>query len=776
MGKLNGLADMATSPGKEPLETYGDAPPRYSFENGQAEAPPVEELNSAFSSLHLVSPSTEVTPDTCLAHLKLLHAFETLKEDVGYTDGLWGLYDSRVLSKNDRKSNAVQNNLKLDDETGKRLAGLREKRWALFVARAVDRYEAWWGKLSTTYLTEDDMGGSEKYSGFVSPSNPLAWAENILPPLDVLMVWHAHMLNPRAYLEDCMLSCLNGLWEAGMPWELVNNAIDANFNYNVSNDCIKAWENIIGRRWDNVEDPIIKTVKCPCCSESHPIPWTTCALPEEFDGEDPGLVGRGYGDGSFKYTCTKCGKILTTEFLAVGKFVKDVQELLFHGKPMPGTLLELKTGLPKTLPRSPTFKERHERTFPNRLIKRGLRSKLLQLTAPETSPTPSVDNIRLIIEDALKDDALIKEVESVSGRDALRRYRIGQTARAHVRKMMSRYWGNRSPFALDLSGAVLRQGIFTEKMNKIDWLHSPTALETMTRLITKYQRFVKIMATYPSQVAVPTLDVDLAWHTHQLSPSAYTHWIYSKTQQLIDHDDKIDEDKLSTAFEWTSKTYQDIHGEVYSECTCWYCESVRAAHINSVGSVLRVSRNEKISESFHASGQASLCPPDNSAHISAHNSVRYSDVDRSRDQAHRRMHALHQEHLDKNYSKAQKRARKKGRELPPRDEYYYSYWGYPYMLYGPYVYPLYFTPACYPCGDPGAATSGQGAQGGCAAGACGQGGGGCGGSGACGGGGGGSCGGSGSVCGGGGGSGGGGFGGCGGGGGGGGCGGGGGGC
>lgn len=66
-----------------------------------------------------------------------------------------------------------------------------------------------------------------------------------------------------------------------------------------------------------------------------------------------------------------------------------------------------------------------------------------------------------------------------------------------------------------------------------------------------------------------------------------------KTRRLIDHDDKIDEDKLSTAFEWTSKEYQEIYGEVYSECTCWYCESIRASHVSSLCSKLRISKNEK---------------------------------------------------------------------------------------------------------------------------------------------------------------------------------------
>ncbi|KAI1138140.1 hypothetical protein F5Y05DRAFT_418995 [Hypoxylon sp. FL0543] len=766
MAKSNGVAKSGRNPEKE--NESSEALPRYSEGNGQPPAgqPPTasaDELNSAFASLDLSSWTSEVTPDTCLAHLKLLHAFQNLKEDVGYMDGLWGLFDSRAIPQHEKKSDVIEKNLKLDDEAGKRLAGLREKRWALFVARAVDRYEEWWGKLSKSSLSEYDMEqDSERYSGFTSKSNPLSWAENILPPLDVLMVWHAHMLNPRAYLEDSILYCLNGLWMAGMPWKLVNRAIDADFNYNVSNDCKKAWESIIGRKWDNIEDPLVKPLKCPSCSTSHEIPWTTCALPEDYNGPDPGLLGEGYGDGNFTYVCSNCGRTLTREFLEVAKFVKDVQNLLHNNRPMPGTILDNDTGLPKMLPRTITARERHERTFPNRLIKKHLRSKLLDLTRPEKRPTPSMNNVRVLIENAINDDATIKEVESVTGRDAIKRYRLGAEARAHTRKMMSRYWGNPSPFALELGGAVLRQGIFVEKMTKIDWLHSPAARDTMSRLIKKYERFVRLMMLNPKQVVVPTLDVDLAWHTHQLSPSTYTQWVYSKTHQLIDHDDKIDEGKLSTAFEWTSKTYQEVYGEVYSECTCWYCESIRASHVSSVGSILGVSKNEKISESFHTSGRASLCPPDNSAHISAHNSVRFQDADDRRESVHRRLHLSHQEHLDKSYEKAQKRARKKGRELPPRDEYYYSYWGYPYMLYGPYVYPIYFTPTVYPCGDPGAAMAGQGAQGACAAGACGQGGGGCGGSGGCGGGGG--CGGaSGPACGGGGGSGG-GFGGCGGGG------------
>src|SRR5947208_1503194 len=94
----------------------------------------------------------------------------------------------------------------------------------------------------------------------------------------------------------------------------------------------------------------------------------------------------------------------------------------------------------------------------------------------------------------------------------------------------------------------------------------------MTRFLKRYERFVELIAAHPDQAVVPTLDIDLAWHTHQLSPQAYFQFSVKKTGAFTDHNDRVDEDKLGSAFEWTSKAYHERYGEVYSECTCWYCE------------------------------------------------------------------------------------------------------------------------------------------------------------------------------------------------------------
>jgi hypothetical protein len=242
---------------------------------------------------------------------------------------------------------------------------------------------------------------------------------------------------------------------------------------------------------------------------------------------------------------------------------------------MGGTILHGTRAVPMAIPAKDvaTFGG----TFPNRLITLGLRTQILETLTPTTNK--SMSDIRSLIESAIKSDATVRKINSkpATGKGG----KLNPEERLAIRKMMSRYWDNHTPFAMDLSGAVIRQGSFINKMHGLDWLHSPASAATMARLLVKYDRFFRIMATNPGEVAVPTLDVDLAWHTHQLSPRAYYSFSISNTagDRFINHDDKIDEDKLSDGFEWTSKQYEKNFGEVYSECTCWYCEGKPCPYI-----------------------------------------------------------------------------------------------------------------------------------------------------------------------------------------------------
>lgn len=101
--------------------------------------------------------------------------------------------------------------------------------------------------------------------------------------------------------------------------------------------------------------------------------------------------------------------------------------------------------------------------------------------------------------------------------------------------------------------------------------------------------------------------------------------------------------------------------------------AVRSSLVSSISSLLK-TKDHKVSEKFHSSGAAKLCPPDNSAHVSAHNAVRFAGIASAVDQAKRARHARK---VEEEYQKARKRAAKRGRELPPKDEYY-NHWGYSY--------------------------------------------------------------------------------------------------
>lgn len=334
----------------------------------------------------------------------------------------------------------------------------------------------------------------------------------------------------------------------------------------------------------------------------------------------PDLVGQGYGDGNLQQVCHSCSTTVDKDLLSVAKFVNDSKLLLSKSVPMPGTILELPSGMPEA---NQNGIINQPRTWPNRIILKRLRSEIIELLQPRKYERVSMESVKIKIERAIADTSVLMDIDGVLRWPG--RYNVDPLSKMGLRKMMSRYWENFSPFALDLCSAVVRQGSFVEKMYKvrplsssspaplsfffffffsflsrprtntpkIDWLHSPSASSTMSRLIAKYLRFFAIMEAHPRKMAVPTLDVDLAWHTAQLSPKKYYDFSKGTCRKFIDHDDKIDETKLSDSFEWTSKTYQETFGEVYSECTCWYCETIRAGHISTVGGFLGVSKNEK---------------------------------------------------------------------------------------------------------------------------------------------------------------------------------------
>lgn len=708
----------------ETVPTYTEAqqqPPGYDEEN-KLEPP---DYTAGFSNLKISDEPGEFPEvNECIAHLKLLECFYRLRQKIGSTDGLFGISDRLVL----------------DIEDGERspslLAKLAEKRWAIYVARAVDRFEAWLSAIQPSQRPSLEKVQVDGEIGLlIDPSYvkvPLRpFERDNVPPVDVLMVWHAYMLNPRAYLEDCIRHGRMAIWNVEMPWRVVSECIDSEtFEHRGGEEhftaltglpvshtyaerrCSVYTANGLTSQSDNLAQEETKRIACPRCTTEKKVPWTTCYtyplgdasmvaqdLPSSIDSML--ACGSGFSDRDFQTTCSTCQMKVTHDVLQAYKFRNDIEQLLKVGSPMAGTVLGLK-GYPYRVGymTDKIWKPVSQRT--NNLFLCGLGRKILD--NPDTVLYQSMEALRDVLEDTMKDKKYMREVRGSASGSMTKIEKVG------FRKMMANYWSNSSPFALDLVGAVVRQGGFIEKMHNIDWLHSPALPSTMARLINKYNRFLQILAGNGGSFAVPTLDIDLAWHTHQLKPSQYFHYTVAKARQFIDHDDKVAETKLNDAFAQTSKLYQKLFSEPYSECTCWYCEAVRESHTSSASRLFNGS-TQKANDKLHDTPQ----DPRKSVHISTHNAVQPVDP------AYETTAKSQAEKLEAAYQKACERARKKGREPPKRDDYYYSTaYGYPCYIpaYAPYMYMAY-TPMYYPVMAPGGCMSmGPGAPGNCAAGTC----------------------------------------------------------
>lgn len=117
------------------------------------------------------SKTTSVTPDECVAHLKFLAALADLRDTVSTSDGLFGIYDSEAD--------------KFSSDVGQARGRIREKRWAVYTARAVKRFSIWWDKCIPTYdfrLRQADLKTST-YPMVINCDTKLAWPRNALPPL-----------------------------------------------------------------------------------------------------------------------------------------------------------------------------------------------------------------------------------------------------------------------------------------------------------------------------------------------------------------------------------------------------------------------------------------------------------------------------------------------------------------------------------------------------------------------------------------------------------------
>ncbi|KAK0190266.1 hypothetical protein F5146DRAFT_1193644 [Armillaria mellea] len=389
----------------------------------------------------------------------------------------------------------------------------KERRWSWFVGLAVERFERWCKE-----LTSDDEADL---------------ADKCLPPVDVIMVWHTYLLNPAWYSEDSLrnkhVKILAGMGDWFEELERTCYTIDSP----PSEARVQTWLRKTHTPYDPFESATVLTnreIVCPQC--------LTKANVRLIDTN-----ATGYLQPDFKTTCPGCWLTITKEKLGFYKLVKD---LVGTDDVLAGTL----------------------HTSDN--IKNSRGAKMIKAGILQINPRPFAKA------DAKTQEEWVVNIQKQMdySMEAFQRAMdhnpsIGEQM---LFRIVSAYKDDKI-FSLNLIGAVLRQSTFVDKMCKLGWtkpdfFSSSEDELALKHCMARYHAFLDLVSSSQAGFFVPTLDIDLIWHTHQLMARQYSYDCFEHVGRFVDHDDKVDEDKLSNAFDITCRAWQDRFGVPYTYCGC----------------------------------------------------------------------------------------------------------------------------------------------------------------------------------------------------------------
>lgn len=505
----------------------------------------------------------------CAAHLELLGCFSKLRAKVEKSEeiGRW-LFEKEY------------------DAEGASDAG--DIKWRAFVGKAVERFHMWWinfpevvknlpepvdcGKYGPLSLNEKpEFTPAKKQAGFLrqwkrKPAKPgvmdiftelekndfgsgisfRKMTAETLPPLDVLMVWHAYTLNPHAFYEDCIRLNRLELWGMPFPWDLIHNSIDnydfaftlpstaATFFMTITGQSADLYQFLVGASEkprnssiDNLRESPQKDLLCPWCEKSFNVP-----LAEWHKAGDVGDYGG---------ACGNCEKVYEKEVVSVSMFLRDVHQFfliekekeqeqgvgdkntrdgifktsksMFRGGILhPNTGHYIPQGCPTTL----------DPTFPSPTLLSGVLLSAFPQLHPTTNNDPLPD-IPSLLTTFPNTSSLLSHLSNHTqlannSDDATSPIRLLTRILTNI---VTTYQylpppTTSIPASIDLGAAVLRQGVFIKKIHD-DTRHirSPALAGTIRRARGRYDKFFRLIGKYRGKIFVPTNEIDLVWHTQQ---------------------------------------------------------------------------------------------------------------------------------------------------------------------------------------------------------------------------------------------------------------------
>ncbi|RSH86463.1 uncharacterized protein EHS24_004719 [Apiotrichum porosum] len=575
-------------------------------------------------------------------------------------------------------------------------------KWGAFCERASHRFQQWATSEPMKALYDQIMTrpAGERYATRPEIQAVLSYAD-----IDVLMAWHTYMLNPGAYEQDMEREGgaegkLRGLRALGaFPLSWICAQIDPTTYEYRSGTSGRAL--VALHPTDTTVD-----IACPKCSHWLQIPLI-------------GVHGKGGGIAmpELEFPCPNCELEVTHPALRFGRFIRDLQDVQSGRIPCLAGL-----GRYETPPPQQSFTEAVGVEMSKGLV---LSAAMAQdnLSYSEVNMKAKVDLVKLGKLFEWSHDRAREDIEGIAVKHRLfdvikTSAMLGagspQTYRrtfAYALSRMNRVYngGNGGVTSIDLGPAIMRQAGFIASMAELGWLETArwkNEADTarfffLQKAAARYHAFLDLMYANQYTMLSPTLDIDLAWHSHQLLAARYAKDTRQYVGRFINHDDAVADVTLKHAYDETAALWASRFHTSYSGCGCPVTAKAttalnRAVRRENAPSFLFWKKKQAAStagtmKGIAAMGAGTASADDRAAECpSTHNRVHvsgspYLDILYSLSTMGKGAGSTDPAHPDP-FTKPLGQQQQQQRKRAPADAYFYDpYWGVaPYTAMGPW--------------------------------------------------------------------------------------------
>ncbi|KAI8064347.1 hypothetical protein BC940DRAFT_95707 [Gongronella butleri] len=329
-------------------------------------------------------------------------------------------------------------------------------------------------------------------------------ASSFVPPIDVAMMWHAHLLSPARFYEDVMLRFkTKELIDASFPLAgCVRRQADP--------ATIAAWElffpdepfdlnkdTLYGKGKENEEDGgYLLQCQENGCTHSEIISWS-----------DYTKLRLSLNAPKHEHTCVNGSKItLNANYMVTKNLCRDLRDCMARNPSALAGVLLTTTGVRRITPFWP-------------------------------------QGLEIFYSNVMRDSEIIHDysLEAYAKEQLIAEWQKSSDPAAEpmvielLTAIRTCYQGNPTRFSMDLIHGVCRQRPFYNLVASGNW----RPLVRLRRVIRRYHDFLYTMRkgfTYQ----VPTLEMDVGWHTHMLFAGRYRMFTLSYLGNVPNHDDAVD--------------------------------------------------------------------------------------------------------------------------------------------------------------------------------------------------------------------------------------------